>query len=52
MKELEILDKDNLFWGHHLQGGYEKQIELQRSPEEPDRGSRQGSSVTVVASAF
>ena len=31
MKELEILDKDNLFWGHHLQDGYERRIELQRS---------------------
>ena len=31
VKELEILDKDRLFWGHHLQDGYEKRIELQRS---------------------
>ena len=34
MKELEILGKDNLFWGHHLQDGYERRIELQRSDGE------------------
>ena len=31
VKELEILDKDKLFWGHHLQDGYERRVELQRS---------------------
>ena len=30
MKELEILDKNNLFWGYHLQEGYEKRVELCR----------------------
>ena len=29
-KELEILDKNNLFWGYHLQEGYEKRVELCR----------------------
>ena len=40
MKELEILDKDNLFWGHHLQEGYEKRIELQRSDGEGSSSKR------------
>ena len=40
MKELEILDKDNLFWGHHLQDGYEKRIELQRSDGEGPSSKR------------
>ena len=31
MKEMEILDKDSLFWGHHLQEGYEKRVVLQRN---------------------
>lgn len=31
MKEMEILDKDSLFWGHHLQDGYEKRVVLQRN---------------------
>lgn len=31
MKEMEILDKDSLFWGHHLQEGYEKRVILQRN---------------------
>ena len=30
VKELEILDKNNLFWGYHLQEGYEKRVELCR----------------------
>ena len=30
VKELEILDKNNLFWGYHLQEGYEKRMELCR----------------------
>ena len=35
MKELEILDKNNLFWGYHLQEGYEKRVELCRyAPKE------------------
>ena len=35
VKELEILDKDNLFWGYHLQEGYEKRVELCRyAPKE------------------
>ena len=29
-KELEIIDKHTLFWGYHLQDGYEKRMELQR----------------------
>ena len=40
MKELEILGKDNLFWGHHLQDGYEKRIELQRSDGEGPSSKR------------
>ena len=43
MKELEILDKDNLFWGHHLQDGYEKRIELQRSDGEGSSSKRKTS---------
>ena len=43
MKELEILDKDNLFWGHHLQEGYEKRIELQRSDGEGSSSKRKTS---------
>ena len=43
MKELEILDKDNLFWGHHLQEGYEKRIELQRSDGEGPSSKRKTS---------
>ena len=43
MKELEILDKDNLFWGHHLQDGYEKRIELQRSEGEGSSSKRKTS---------
>jgi hypothetical protein len=31
MKEMGILDKDSLFWGHHLQEGYEKRVVLQRN---------------------
>ena len=31
MKEMEILDRNSLFWGHHLQDGYERRIELQRN---------------------
>ena len=35
MKELEILDKNHLFWGYHLQDGYEKRVELCRyAPKE------------------
>ena len=35
VKELEILDKNNLFWGYHLQEGYEKRVELCRyAPKE------------------
>ena len=35
VKELEILDKNNLFWGYHLQEGYEKRVELYRyAPKE------------------
>ena len=30
VKELEILDKNNLFWGYHLQESYEKRVELCR----------------------
>lgn len=29
-KEIEIIDKNSLFWGYHLQGGHEKRVELQR----------------------
>ena len=43
MKELEILGKDNLFWGHHLQDGYEKRIELQRSDGEGPSSKRKTS---------
>lgn len=43
MKELEILGKDNLFWGHHLQDGYEKRIELQRSDGEGSSSKRKTS---------
>ena len=43
MKEMEILDKDNLFWGHHLQDGYEKRIELQRSDGEGSSSKRKTS---------
>ena len=35
MKEVEILDKNDLFWGYHLQEGYEKRVELCRyAPKE------------------
>ena len=45
VKELEIVDKDRLFWGHHLQDGYEKRIELQRSDgDEASSSSSSGSS--------
>lgn len=30
-KGLEIIDKNNLFWGYFLQNGHEKRVDLQRS---------------------
>lgn len=31
MKDIDILDKDSFFWGHHLQDEYEKRVALQRN---------------------
>ena len=31
MKDIDILDKDSFFWGHHLQDEYEKRVVLQRN---------------------
>ena len=42
MKEMEILDKDSLFWGHHLQDGYEKRVVLQRNDMSGSSRSRKG----------
>ena len=42
MKELEILDKNSLFWGHHLQDGYEKRVELQRNDASGSSRKRKG----------
>ena len=27
-KEIQIIDKNTLFWGHHLQEGHEKRVEM------------------------
>ena len=42
MKEMEILDKDSLFWGHHLQEGYEKRVVLQRNDISGSSRTRKG----------
>ena len=42
MKEMEILDKDSLFWGHHLQDGYEKRVVLQRNDISGSSRTRKG----------
>ena len=42
MKEMEILDKDSLFWGHHLQDGYEKRLVLQRNDISGSSRTRKG----------
>ena len=42
MKDMEILDKDSLFWGHHLQEGYEKRVVLQRNDISGSSRKRKG----------
>ena len=41
-KELEIIDKHTLFWGYHLQDGYEKRMELQRCGTSGSSSKRKG----------
>ena len=41
-KELEIIDKNTLFWGYHLQKGHEKRAELQRSDSSGTSHKRKG----------
>ena len=31
MKDIDILDKDSFFWGHHLQDEYENRVAMQRN---------------------
>ena len=41
-KEIQIIDKNTLFWGHHLQDGREKRVELQRCDTGGSSGKRKG----------
>lgn len=41
-KELEIIDRNTLFWGHLLQKGHEKRVELQRSDVRVSSHKRRG----------
>lgn len=41
-KEIQIIDKNTLFWGHHLQEGREKRVELQKCDTGGSSGKRKG----------
>ena len=41
-KELEIIDKNTLFWGFYLKEGYEKRVELQRYDTSGSSRKRKG----------
>ena len=41
-KELEIVDKNTLFWGFYLKEGYEKRVELQRYDTSGSSRKRKG----------
>lgn len=40
--QVHKLDKDSLFWGHHLQDGYEKRVVLQRNDMSGTSQKRKG----------
>ena len=41
-KEIQIIDKNTLFWGHHLQEGHEKRVEMQRCDTSSSSSKRKG----------
>ena len=44
-KGLEIIDKNNLFWGYFLQNGHEKRVDLQRSDGAESSSKRKANKV-------
>ena len=41
-KEIQIIDKNTLFWGHHMQEGHEKRVEMQRCDTSSSSSKRKG----------